>query len=277
MLVGKVINNNIVRSVDEENREVLVMGSGIGFKKSVGEVIVQEKVEKIYILNDDINRLRFEELLSQIPIEVIKITNEIIDYGKVSLAKDLPDSLYTVLLDHINFAIQRQAQGIQLKNALLWEIKKFYHQEYLMGKYAIDLLNEKLGTKFSEDEAGFIALHFVNAEYDTTINDTFAMTNMIQGILELVKQEMDIEFDEESLHYERFVTHLKFLAQRLYRHELLKDEEIEFAKLMENKYPGEYECSKHIAEYIEKEYGGQISGEEIMFLAIHIKRVCMTD
>ena len=115
-----------------------------------------------------------------------------------------------------------------------------------MGKYAINLLNEKLGTKFSEDEAGFIALHFVNAEYDTTINDTFAMTNMIQGILELVKQEM-------------------------------KDEEIEFAKLMENKYPGEYECSKHIAEYIEKEYGGQISGEEIMFLAIHIKRVCMTD
>ena len=41
-----------------------------------------------------------------------------------------------------------------------------------MGKYAIDLLNEKLGTEFSEDEAGFIALHFVNAEYDTTINDT---------------------------------------------------------------------------------------------------------
>ena len=31
----------------------------------------------------------------------------------------------------------------------------------------------------------------------------------------------------------------------------MKDEEIEFAKLMENKYPGEYECSKHIAEYIE--------------------------
>lgn len=50
----------------------------------------------------------------------------------------------------------------------------------------------------------------MNAEYDTTINDTFAMTNMIQGILELVKQEMGIEFDEESLHYERFVTHLKF-------------------------------------------------------------------
>ena len=180
-------------------------------------------------------------------------------------------------MDHINFAIQRQSQGIQLKNALHWEIKKFYHQEYLMGKYAIDLLNEKLGTEFPEDEAGFIALHFVNAEYNTTINDTFAMTNMIQEILELVKQELGIEFDEESLHYERFVTHLKFLVQRLYRHELLKDEEIEFARMMENKYPEEYECSKHVAAYIEKEYGSKIAGEEIMFLAIHIKRVRMTD
>mgnify|MGYP000591664485 CR=1 FL=1 len=79
---------------------------------------------------------------------------------------------------------------------------------------------------------------------NTTINDTFANDEYDTGILELVKQEMGIEFDEESLHYERFVTHLKFLAQRLYRHGLLKDEEIEFAKLMENKYPGEYECSK---------------------------------
>ena len=48
-------------------------------------------------------------------------------------------------------------------------------------------MNEKLGTEFTEDEAGFIALHFVNAEYNTTINDTFEMTNMIQEDLELVQ------------------------------------------------------------------------------------------
>ena len=88
MLISKVINNNIVRSIDEENREVLVMGSGIGFNKSAGEVIIAEKIEKIYILNDDINSLRFEELMSQIPIEVIKLTNQIVDFGKVSLAKE---------------------------------------------------------------------------------------------------------------------------------------------------------------------------------------------
>ena len=181
------------------------------------------------------------------------------------------------MTDHINFAIERYTQGINLKNALLWEIKKFYNQEYLLGQYAVNLLNQKLGTEFTEDEAGFIALHFVNAEYNTSIRDTFAMTNMIQGIIDLVKREMQIEPDEDSLHYERFVTHLKFLAQRLYRHELLKDDEIEFARMMENKYPKEYECSEKIARYIEDEYGWTISGEEIMFLSIHIKRMCMKD
>lgn len=76
----------------------------------------------------------------------------------------------------------------------------------------MNLLNQKLGTEFTEDEAGFIALHFVNAEYNTSIRDTFAMTNMIQGIIDLMKREMQIEPDEDSLHYERFVTHLKFLG-----------------------------------------------------------------
>ncbi|OLA56822.1 MAG: transcription antiterminator BglG [Roseburia intestinalis] len=275
MVIQKVINNNVISAYDVNQQEIVIMGKGIGFKAHTGELIDESKIEKVFrIENENLSR-QFQELLENIPLEHMQLTSDIISYAIKNLNVQLNQNIYITLTDHINFAIQRQSQGIQLKNALLWETKKFYHQEYLMGKYAVDLLNEKLGTEFTEDEAGFIALHFVNAEYNTTINDTFEMTNMIQKILELVRLEMGIEFDEESLHYERFITHLKFLVQRLYRHELLKDEEIEFARMMENKYPKEYECSKHIAEYIEKEYGSEIASEEIMFLAIHIKRVCM--
>ena len=275
MVIQKVINNNVISAYDVNQQEIVIMGKGIGFKAHTGELIDESKIEKVFrIENENLSR-QFQELLENIPLEHMQLTSDIISYAIKNLNVQLNQNIYITLTDHINFAIQRQSQGIQLKNALLWETKKFYHQEYLMGKYAVDLLNEKLGTEFTEDEAGFIALHFVNAEYNTTINDTFEMTNMIQKILELVRLEMGIEFDEESLHYERFITHLKFLVQRLYRHELLKDEEIEFARMMENKYPKEYECSKHIAEYIEQEYGSGIASEEIMFLAIHIKRVCM--
>ena len=275
MVIQKVINNNVISAYDVNQQEIVIMGKGIGFKAHTGELIDESKIEKVFRIENEKLSRQFQELLENIPLEHMQLTSDIISYAIKNLNVQLNQNIYITLTDHINFAIQRQSQGIQLKNALLWETKRFYHQEYLMGKYAVDLLNEKLGTEFTEDEAGFIALHFVNAEYNTTINDTFEMTNMIQKILELVRLEMGIEFDEESLHYERFITHLKFLVQRLYRHELLKDEEIEFARMMENKYPKEYECSNHIAEYIEKEYGSKIASEEIMFLAIHIKRVCM--
>ena len=275
MVIQKVINNNVISAYDVNQQEIVIMGKGIGFKAHTGELIDESKIEKVFRIENEKLSRQFQELLENIPLEHMQLTSDIISYAIKNLNVQLNQNIYITLTDHINFAIQRQSQGIQLKNALLWETKKFYHQEYLMGKYAVDLLNEKLGTEFTEDEAGFIALHFVNAEYNTTINDTFEMTNMIQKILELVRLEMGIEFDEESLHYERFITHLKFLVQRLYRHELLKDDEIEFARMMENKYPKEYECSNHIAEYIEKEYGSKIASEEIMFLAIHIKRVCM--
>lgn len=277
MNIEKVINNNVVSAYDEQNQEVVIMGKGIGFKAHSGDLIDESKVEKVFRIENRTLAKQFQEILANMPLEHMQLSAEIIAYANKNLNVKLNQSIYVTLTDHISFAIQRYKQGIQLSNALLWEIKQVYKQEYLLGKYAVQLLNDRLSTKFTDDEAGFIALHFVNAEYNTSIRDTFEMTNMIQGILQLVKDEFEMELDEESLHYERFVTHLKFLAQRIYRHELLEDEEVEFARMMKGKYPKEYECSKKIADYIEKEYNGVISGEEVMFLAIHIKRVRMTE
>ena len=96
--------------------------------------------------------------------------------------------------------------------------------------------------------------------------------NLVKKILEIVEEKLQIELDETSLHYERFVTHIKFLLQRVYRKELLPDEESELAELMQKKYQKEYDCSKMVAAYIEEETKCSLSGEEIMYLAIHIRR-----
>ena len=177
------------------------------------------------------------------------------------------------LTDHINFAIERVSQGIEPQNALLWEIKRFYPQEFQLGIYALELIHDRLGILLPEDEAGFIALHFVNAEYGTDIRDAVKFPNLVKKILEIVEEKLQIELDETSLHYERFVTHIKFLLQRVYRKELLPDEESELAELMQKKYQKEYDCSKMVAAYIEEETKCSLSGEEIMYLAIHIRRV----
>lgn len=274
MLVGKVINNNIVRSVDEENREVLVMGSGIGFKKTVGEVILQEKIEKIYILNDDINSLRFEELLSQIPIEVIKITNEIIDYGKVSLAKELPDSLYTVLLDHINFAIERTKEGLVIRNVLIWETKRFYANEFSIGEFALEVISQKLGVELPEDEAAFIALHFASANIDAiTTEEAKKILSTIKDILTIVRYHFNIELNESTIHYERFVTHLKFFIQRMLSGRHLDEDDGDFLMMLKTKYKAEYLCTLKINDYFQNNYQLTLTTDEIMYLTIHIRRI----
>ena len=92
-------------------------------------------------------------------------------------------------------------------------------------------------------------------------------------ILDIAQGELGIRFDENSLHYERFVTHIKFLIQRIYRSELLEDQDQELGEMMRRKYPREYQCSRRIAAYIGQETGHELSGDEIMYLAIHIRRV----
>lgn len=277
MVIDKIINNNIVSAFDDTGKEVVVMGRGIGFGKKAGCEIKKDQIEKVFRIKSQTLAEQFKELLANMPLEHARISNDIISYAESELKLRLNQSIYVTLTDHINFAIERLRMKIRLENALLWEIKRFYPQEYRLGQYAVELIEKRLGVILPEDEAGFIALHFVNAEYGTDIRDALNFPNLMQTILKIVKEELQIEFDEDSLHYERFVTHVKFLLQRVYRKELLPDEEEELAAMVQRKYHREYVCSKKIAEYIEKETGSKISGEEMMYLAIHIRRITMAE
>lgn len=277
MVIEKIINNNIVSAFDETGREVVIMGRGIGFGTKPGREVAQQKIEKIFKIKSQSLTEQFKELLANMPLEHAQISNDIISYAKSHLKLKLNQSIYVTLTDHINFAIERYSQGIKPENALLWEIKRFYQQEYQLGKYAVDIIWERLHIALPDDEAGFIALHFVNAEYGTDIRDALNFPNLMKDILDIVKSELGIEFDEGSLHYERFVTHVKFLLQRVYRKELLPNEENELAEMMQMKYPKEYACSRQVAKYIEDATNSKISGEEIMYLSIHIRRVTMVE
>ena len=100
---------------------------------------------------------------------------------------------------------------------------------------------------------------------------------MLQELLQYIQREMESDYDEDSIHYERFLSHLKFLVRRVCSHELLPDDDMEFAASLENKYPREFACGRKVAEFIKDKYGDTITEEEIMYLAIHIKRVFMKD
>ena len=273
----KVINNNIISAYEKSGAEVIVMGRGIGFKKKQGEVVPADQISKIFRIKSRTLTEQFKELLANMPLERVRISDEIISHAKDHLKLKLNQSIYVTLTDHINFAIERVSQGIEPQNALLWEIKRFYPQEFQLGIYALELIQDRLGILLPEDEAGFIALHFVNAEYGTDIRDAVKFPDQMQAIVDIVEHDLGILLDESSLHYERFVTHIKFLIQRIYRKELLSSEDRELSLMMRRKYPREYECSVKVAEYIMQATGSRLSEEEIMYLSVHIRRVSTID
>lgn len=277
IIIEKVINNNIISAYEKSGAEVIVMGRGIGFKKKQGEVVPTDQISKIFRIKSRTLAEQFKELLANMPLERVRISDEIISHAKDHLKLKLNQSIYVTLTDHINFAIERVSQGIEPQNALLWEIKRFYPQEFQLGIYALELIQDRLDILLPEDEAGFIALHFVNAEYGTDIRDAVKFPDQMQAIVDIVERELGILLDESSLHYERFMTHIKFLIQRIYRKELLSSEDRELSLLMQRKYPREYQCSVKVAEYIMQATGSRLSEEEIMYLSVHIRRVSTID
>ncbi|ASB91383.1 PRD domain-containing protein [Bacillus sonorensis] len=273
MKIAKVINNNVISVLNERGQELVVMGRGIAFQKKPGEMVDESRIEKIFRLdNKDISD-RFKTLLDEIPIEFMEVSEEIISFAKMRLGKKLNESIYVSLTDHIHFAIERHKKGLDIKNALLWETKRLYRDEYSIGKEALDMIKHKTGVELPEDEAAFIALHIVNAELNEEMPNIVNITKVMQEILNLVKYHFHIDFDEESLHYYRFITHLKFFAQRLFSGAYMESKDDFLFDTVKNKYREAYGCTNKIRQYIQKEYGQELTSEELLYLTIHIERV----
>ena len=96
----------------------------------------------------------------------------------------------------------------------MWDIKRFFPEEFEVGKYANQLLSQYFGKDLPDDEAGFMALTIVNAELE---NGAAArdLTMLMEEIMTIVKYSLEISLDEEDIYVQRFVTHLKFFCERV--------------------------------------------------------------
>ncbi len=51
MKIKKILNNSVVISLDEAEKEIIVMGKGIAYAKKVGDEITSEQITKKFILS----------------------------------------------------------------------------------------------------------------------------------------------------------------------------------------------------------------------------------
>lgn len=276
MKIEKILNNNaVVIKVDDQER--IVMGCGIAYKKKIGDEVPNDKIDKIFLLSNKDANNKFQEIVSDIPMEYVELGERIIVLAKTKLGKKLSDNIYISLVDHIYMAINRFLEGIEVKNALLWDIKRFYKDEYPIGVSALDMIEKEFKVRLPDDEAGFIALHIVNAEMDGNENEikrTYKITKVIQEISNIVKYNFKITFNEDSVYYYRFISHLKFFADRLFSEKTYSDESNDdLFSIIRGKYKSSYECVGKIAKFIEEKYNYIVSDEEKLYLTIHIERV----
>ena len=276
MQILRILTNNAVVILGENKKEQIVCGKGIAYKKRPGDNIDTTLINQVFSLQSEDMNIKFQQLLLDIPIEEINIADEIITKGKMSLGKKIDDSIYVSLSDHIHMAIHRYLDGVIIKNALLWDIKQFYADEFAIGLYSLRLIEEKLGVTLPEDEAGFIALHFANASLHDGIGnqEIYKITRIMQEILNIVKYTYRVDFNTDSVYYYRFITHLKFFAQRLVTDTVYQDDkDNELYEAMVLKHPNESSCVNKIAGFIKDEHAYILTDEEKLYLMIHLKRV----
>lgn len=275
MRVKKVFNNNVVLAETKGQSEMIVMGKGIGFQKKSGDAIEEEFIEKKFVIQEDEPAEYLKAVYQTLPVEESDAVFAIVVKAEQDLQQTFDSNVYLTLADHIHYAIQRTAEGINLKNPLAWEVRRFYRREYELGKESLAIIEKYTGTALDADEAASIALHFVNAQKEgQLIEETIKVTRIVQDILNIVRLHFGIVFEEESISYNRFMTHLQYFSQRVVSKETYPTSQDTFLlEQVKSNYPDALKCTEKIAVYISESYQFQVSPDEKIYLTIHIHRV----
>ena len=138
MKVLRVINNNVLSCVDDHGQETVVMGRGLGFHAKPGMEIQESAAEKIFRMDTREQMSQLRELIARVPAGLLEVCSNIVDYAGKTLGRRLNRSIYLTLTDHVQFAMERSRQNLNLHNALLTEVRVFYPEEYAIGCYALE-------------------------------------------------------------------------------------------------------------------------------------------
>lgn len=272
MKVEKIINNNIVSTYDDSGMEVVIMGRGIGFKKKYGDFIDRSQIEKVFRIENEEALSRFEQLLANLPLEHIQVSNEIISYAKKELNVKLNQNIYITLTDHISFAIKRLEDGNIFQNALQMEVRMFYPKEYQVGMKALELVLERTGVKLPEDEAASVALHILNAELNTKLSEVWSLTDFIQKVLNIITGEVDFS-KTDGIKKDHLISNLKFLGKQLFFDERQDSTGDALTAFVSQEYEREYHLAEKIAEFVKNEFSHTMNEEEKTYLALDLKRI----
>ncbi|QAR52576.1 transcription antiterminator BglG [Bacillus aerophilus] len=272
--IKKVLNSSVVLAEDQNQQEMVLFGRGIGYGQKPGQMIEEKKADQVFMSVDNMRAKEFLQLLDSMPQEFIDLTQHIVQYAEKRLNSSLNSGVYFTLMDHLNFAVERHKKNINITNRVYWEIKNYYTEEFEVGNYALELVNNTLGIQLPKEEAANIAFHLINAlGEESDSKDGMKYAKMIGSIMNLVRYTLNMKMDQENIHYSRFITHVKFFVERFYANKLLSDQENELFEQIAHLYPQAMDVAFKIKDYIKQVHSIVIPNDELTYLAVHIHRL----
>ncbi|ASB87591.1 PRD domain-containing protein [Bacillus sonorensis] len=272
MKIKKILNNNalVVKDHDEEK---IVLGSGIAFQKKKNDIVDRSKIEKIFVMKDSTEYRQFEKILKTLPEDHIQLAEEIISHAEKELGIKINERIHVAFSDHLSFAIERLSKGMVIKNPLLDEVKVLYTKEFQIGRWAKALIKERLHIDIPEDEVANIALHIHTAKTNAgDMTKTLDLTTMIRDIIAIIENRLNITIKDETISYERLVTHLRFAIQHIEAGETFYELDADMIELIKKKFRQAFLCAREIGEFVKKEYGFEFPEKELCYISMHIQR-----
>ncbi len=157
-----------------------------------------------------------------------------------------------------------------LTNPMHWEIKKIYAKEYAVSVQAVELIRKELYPDFHKKKLRLsLCISSMRKLKKSANQSAYEHTELTNNILRIVKYSMNIEFDENSSYFQRFVTHIRYY---LIRQSQEKEEPVlanPMIALAFSSYPKKRNADS-IKEYLFEQKGWHVNDMELMYLILHI-------
>lgn len=270
--ITKIFNNNIVSAIDDKGEDVILVGAGVGYLTSKGKAVDEGRVEREFHLTGQARSGAFRILL-ELPYPIIAATARVSAYLSENHNIHLTPAVEVGLGDHLAQAVKRVEGGTSIYNSMLWETKMMYPAEFAIALHVLDVIQAELDTKLPLDEAGFITLHLVNSGLVGDTTQAMSLGNALHEVVAIVEHDLGISLDDSTPTITRFLTHVKFVIQRVTRNQVYNGQFYDYFAALKAEHENVYACAVHIGDYLDREFNAHISEEEHMYLMLHLVRL----
>ena len=276
----KKINNNVAFNRDDKGVDYVVIGKGIGFQSEPGALVDESLIDRMFKAEDGGESAGSLAILTQMNSNIVDITTKVSQYAEARLGIQFDNTHYLILADHLAYGIKRQQEGIDYAPLNQWELKKLFPKEYEVAIESLALIKEEFGIELDSAEISFITNHFVNANTEySSLRDTLKMTKLIKKIITLVEYQFQVNLDEDSFNYSKFISHLRYFILRKMNNHMFAENSIdqELIDMFQMKYPEAYRMADKIEEFLYLKEGWQLTSDEKLYLTVHVRRLTSED